>query len=108
MNKIGIGIIAILLVWAVFGSPSDFVANKFWSDSAAPWEEVHAYYYPDKNDLTEYREALSVGSVDACRLWVQDTATGLGDASLQRGDYECGVGCKTNDYGLNVCRLTIQ
>lgn len=102
--KLIVGIL--LIVWALSVAPS-FLAKTFWPDSSAPWEKVNAFYYPNANDLTEWESQINVGSIQACRDWVKDSAAAKGDPNLEHGDYECGVGCKNKD-GFNVCRLTIE
>jgi len=96
----------VLIVWILSAAPG-FLAGIFWSDSNAPWEKVDAFYYPDASDLTECESQMDVGSVQACRDWVEDSATEKGDPNMERGDHECGVGCKSKD-GFNVCRLTVE
>jgi hypothetical protein len=97
----------VFLLWVLFGHPLDFVAGIFWSKSNAPWEKVDAFYYPDANNLSEWEGQMDVGSVQACRDWVEDSAAAKGDPNLNRGDYECGVGCRSKN-GFNICRLTVE
>ena len=73
-------------------NPASTVANWFWPNSAAPWEEVDAVYYPNKYDLTVYQLGRDVGSLENCRAWVGAKAVRYNDPNLERGDYECGVG----------------
>ena len=96
----------VIAFWVLSAAPS-FLANTFWAETNAPWEKVDAFYYPDASDLTEWEEKMDVGSVQACRDWVEDAAAAKGDPNIDRGDYECGVGCKESD-GFNVCRLTVE
>lgn len=108
MKTTGWIIAAIVLLWVVFGDVKGTVAGWFWSDSAAPWESVHAFYYPDKNDLTVDERRLDVGTVRDCRVWVNAAALNNGDRYMERGDYECGVGCRSEYGDMFVCRLTIE
>ncbi|WP_299821237.1 hypothetical protein [uncultured Jannaschia sp.] len=103
-------IIVILIVgaWFVFGDPPKTVANWFWSDGAAPWEEVDAYYYPDRSNLTSYQAGPGLRSVQECRDWVNAAAAANGDASLVRGDYECAVEQVDSFAGGPVYRLTVR
>lgn len=94
------------MLWVLSAVPS-FITSTFWSESNAPWEKVDAFYYPDANDLTHWESQMDVGSVESCRDWVEDSAAAKGDPGIQRGDYECGVGCRQKD-GFNVCRLTVE
>lgn len=98
---------AILVLWVLFGHPLSFIANTFWSESNAPWEKVDAFYYPDASDLSVWESQVDVGSIQECRDWVENSASKNGDEDLRQGDYECGVGCKS-DNGFNICRLTIE
>ncbi len=62
-------------------------------------EQVDAFYYPDKNDLTKHQRFLNVGSLENCRVIVRETAAKNGDPSLERGDYECGIGPTGDSVG---------
>jgi hypothetical protein len=97
----------VFVLWILFGHPLNFIAGIFWPESNAPWENVDAYYYPNASNLSDWKSQMDIGSVQACRDWVEGSAAIMGDVDLRRGDYECGVGCKTRD-GLNICRLTIE
>lgn len=100
-------IVGIVLIFWMFSAAPSFLASVFWSESNAPWEKVDAFYYPNADNLTEWESQMNVGSVQACRDWVEDSAAAKGDSNLERGDYECGVGCKSKN-GFNVCRLTVE
>ena len=96
-----------ILLWAIFGSPKNDVANWFWSDKAAPWEDATAFYYPDRSNLSK-SVSSGVGGVDECRDWVYAQAARRNDPNIQRGDYECGVGFLRMFGGLKVYRITVQ
>lgn len=95
-------------LWFVFGDPGKTTANWFWEKSAAPWESVDAFYYPDRTDLTIHQSRVNLDDVDACRIWVRSAAAAQGDVLLMRGDYECGVGKIENVYDLSVYRITVR
>lgn len=95
-------------LWLTFGEPSKTVANFFWKNDAAPWETVDAFYYPNRNDLSNFQKMRGLDSVDACRKWVEFSAALNGDSALVRGDYECGVQLIDNDYGLPVYRVSTR
>lgn len=99
---------AVALLWLVFGNPGGTIAGWFWPETNAPWERVNAFYYPDRNDLTHDERKLDVGSVEACRDWVDGQARAAGDPDMMNSDYECGVGCKEEGGGMYVCRLTVE
>lgn len=101
------GAAGLVLIWLVFGSPLSTAANLFWKEGPAPWETIDAYYYPDRYDLSVDISRLDVSSIRACRDWVYATAATKGDPNLERGDYECAIGCRPKD-GLNICRLTVD
>ena len=101
-----IGIAVVL--WFVFGSPMKNVANWFWGDAPAPWEDVDAVYYPNANNLTIDMKNYNVGSVENCRAWVYWQAKRRGDPNLERGDYECGVGYLENFGSLRIYRRTVE
>lgn len=96
------------MLWAIFGEPSKDIADMFWENSAAPWELVDAYYYPDRNDLTNERSAFSFESLEDCRDWVFSQARNYNDSQLIRGDYECGVGFLENFGQSRVYRITVR
>ena len=98
----GVVLIGVIL-WAIFGSPAQTAADIIWGDEPAPWEEVDAYYYPDRSNLNRYEQQNDVGSLDHCRAWVQRQASLRDDLRVRKGDYECAVG--KHDYlGLSVYR----
>lgn len=101
-------IVILLVVWAIFGTPLKDVANWFWPESAAPWESVDAYYYPDRYDLSKELSASDVGGLGDCRAWVDYQARLKDDPGILRGDYECGVGEVENLGDLRVYRITIR
>lgn len=97
-----------LAAWFVFGNPTSTIAGWLWKDSAAPWETVDAFYYPNRNDFTVDVSSTGLSSVDECRDWVNAEAARRGDAELLRGDYECGVG-KSGMFGdIAVYRITAK
>ena len=103
----------IFLALGLFGlsgcdNPAQTVADWFWPSSAAPWEEVDAVYYPDKENLWNYERRRNVGSLADCRTWVRAEAMRFNDPILQRGDYECGVGRLGGAGGVDVYRLSVR
>ncbi len=95
-------------LWFFFGDPPETVANTFWPEDAAPWETVDAFYYPNRNDLSDFRKVSGLQSVDECRDAVSSMAATYNDSSFTRGDYECGIEIVDNFYGMNVYRTTRQ
>lgn len=70
---------------------------------------VDAIYYSDKNNLIEFKRAENVGMVDDCRRWVRTKAKDYNDASLTRGDYECGVDFMSDvGEGLYMYQETVK
>ncbi len=102
-----VGIIAVAL-WFFFGDPAKNVANWFWGDTAAPWEEVDAFYYPKRSDLSKHLTSRGLHDVDACRRWVYAEAFKRNDDRMTRGDYECGIGLIEHIGGLKVYRITVR
>ena len=99
---IGIG------VWFVIGSPLTAIADRFWSDKAAPWEKVDAFFYPNRSNLTIHKAKRDLRTVDECRNWVKSQASEIGDLMMAQSDYECGVG-KLQDFGdIAMYRLTVR
>jgi hypothetical protein len=97
-----------IALWFLFGDPKKVMANWFFESEAAPWETVDAFYYPSKMDLSIVETMTNFESVDACRSWVYIKAAVNNDSSMERGDYECGVGFLESSYGLSVYRLTVR
>jgi hypothetical protein len=60
--------------------------------SACGQEQVDAFYYPNKGDLTVHEFFPNVGSVENCREVVKQAATKRNDPNFEFGDYECGLG----------------
>lgn len=104
---LGIGLVA-GLAWLFLGGGPQAIAGWFWPTDAAPWEEVHAFYYPNKNDLTVDERQYNVASLETCRQWVREIAKERGDEDLTAGDYECGIGCRFGSGDLLICRLTMK
>lgn len=72
-------------------------------------EQVDAYYYPNKNDLTRHEFFPNVGSLESCRAVVVQAAAKRSDPNLLRGDYECCLGPTGDKLGeISVCRDTVK
>ena len=69
-------------------------------------EQVDAFYYPDRTDLTVFVARYDVGTVEACRDWVHAEAERRGDPGMRRSDYECGIGPRDRNVGFTVYRET--
>ena len=93
MRKI-LSVIAFVLAvgWLVVGRPMNDPASLFWPTRPAPWENVDAFYYPDKQNLSVHRSANKVDGIAGCRSWVNAAAAANSDPRMSRGDYECAVG----------------
>src|SRR5262252_7160101 len=89
--------------WAYFGDAQSIVANLFWPEEPAPWEQVDAIYLPD--ELTKDLVRYDVGSLEGCRSWVHAQAASHGDPTLVRGNYECGVGHLGNFGFIRIYRI---
>ena len=101
-------VIIIVGAWFIFGNPSKDIANWLWDDGPAPWEKVDAFYYPDRNNLFVDRSARGFVGLEECRDWVYSKAARNGDPTLERGDYECGVGRLGSFGDIGVYRLTLE
>ena len=95
-------------LWFIFGNAPVNIADMFWEEEAAPWETVDAFYYPDRNDLTQFQQTTDLVSVDDCRAWVSSAAALNGDPSLFRGDYECGIEVVDSLGSISVYRNTVR
>lgn len=95
-------------LWFAFGDPPETVANWFWKDKAAPWEEVDAYYFPNRTNITVHQERFGLDDVQACRNWAYALAGAHRDRSMSKGDYECGIGRIDGHDGLSVYRITVR
>ena len=81
------------LAVASFGNPERHIADLFWSDDAAPWENVTAVYTPDRSEPRKIQITEAVFTdVAACRDHVMELAAEKGDPDLQKGSFECAVG----------------
>ncbi len=74
----------------------------FWCD------QIDAFYYPNKSDLSQYEVHRDVGSVDECRRLVNNAAFNNGDPGLRRGDYECGIGPTGMLGDITVYKETVK
>ena len=62
-------------------------------------QQVDAFYYPDRNDLTSHEFFPNVGSIDACRKVVYQAAARNNDPLMKAGDYECGINPTGRKFG---------
>lgn len=95
-----------LLTVLIIGGCS--IEDMFFPETAAPWETVDAYYYPNKNDLTISIKSSGHPTVDDCRRWVEGQAKRDYDPKLLRSDYECGVGLVEYYGPVGIYRLTVN
>lgn len=94
--------------WFTLGSPITTLTKTLWSDRPAPWETVDAFFYPDKANLSVHTAISGFKNLDDCRSWAKDQASAIGDGTMKRSDYECGIG-KLQSFGeLTMYRLTAR
>lgn len=105
-------LIAIALIWLLFSTSKEEIANILYSSNAAPWETIDGFYYPNNADLTEDVRRYGFDTLEDCRDWVYDIADEYKDPDMTRSDYECAIGKIDNPrmqaYGVNVYRLTLR
>ena len=85
-------VLGVILLWLLFGDPKNDIAGWIWPNAPAPWEEIDAYFYPNRNDLSVHNSFNGLASLEACRRWATEQARENGDLGYLRSDYECGVG----------------
>ncbi len=68
-------------------------------------DRLHTAFY--RSHGASVGDLLCEGGATEVSGWVEDSAAAKGDPNIDRGDYECGVGCRSKD-GFNVCRLTVE
>jgi hypothetical protein len=84
--------IAVLAVVS-FGNPHRHIADLFWPNDAAPWEQVTAVYVPDVSQPTRIKiSEAAFDNLDACQSHVMAQAAEHGDPDLQQGRFECAIG----------------
>jgi hypothetical protein len=69
-------------------------------------QEWTGFYYPDKNDIgntSKWKIQSGFKTVKNCRGWIAQTA-----GSNPTFDYECGLNCKENKYGVYICEKTVN
>lgn len=75
-----------------------------WPPFAGPWD---GSVYLDRDNLTKDIYIGKFWSLDGCR-----TAAELEllrrRSSLERGDYECGLLCRANEFGTKTCFDTLR
>jgi hypothetical protein len=77
--------------------------------SACGQEQVDAFYYPNKEDLTNHEFFPNVGSLENCREVVRQAAAKRNDPNFEIGDYECGVGPNGDKLGeIKIYRETTK
>ena len=68
-------------------------------------EKWNGFVYPDKNDLTVYKNIGTFSSLEACRSADLSKLSALG--ATKKGDYECGLNCKSESIGsVKLCEQT--
>ena len=70
---------------------------------AACSETWEGYVYPNRNNLSNHVAVGTHQSLDECRAAAINTLNRV--SSVSRGDYECGLNCKSNG-SLRVCKRT--
>lgn len=101
-------VIAILVLWFIFGDPEIYLADLFWKTGPAPWEQVDLIYTPDRNDPLTEKEFPDVSSLDECRIWASHQAGQHNDPHLERGSYTCRVGHTPIFGSARVYRLSLE
>lgn len=101
-------VIVAIGIWFLVGDPQKNVANWLYGSEPAPWETVDAFYYPNRYDLSFVQTMMNLDTVEACRDWVYAAAEQNNDSSIERGDYECGVGLLDTFNGLSVYRINLR
>jgi hypothetical protein len=81
------------------------IVGYFVGTSVFSKDEWIGFFYPDKNDLLEYRQSQGFTSLDDCRVWAQDQAL-MGGMTIS--DYECGRNCRSNGSGPLICEVTTR
>jgi hypothetical protein len=56
------------------------------------------FFYPDRNDLLEYKESIIFSSLEGCRDWALDQPQ-IWHVTREDSDYECGKNCKIDSNG---------
>ena len=69
-------------------------------------ERWDGFVYPNKNDLSNHIAIGTFESIESCRESATRTLNSI--SSTQRGDYECGLNCKTQSLqtDLKICDET--
>ena len=69
--------------------------------SSCSKEEWEGAVYPNKNDLTEYKNTGVHESLESCRAAARGMLSRI--SSIEEGDYECGLNCEGD---IKVCEKT--
>ncbi|MCZ6745364.1 MAG: hypothetical protein O7D31_11925 [Alphaproteobacteria bacterium] len=99
-------LVIVIVAWFVLGDPSKNVANWFWPNNPAPWEDVDAFFYPNRHNLRISKANYNVGTVENCRDWAYAEAAIRRDPDMKRSDYECGIGRLEKIGSVTVYRIT--
>ena len=69
-------------------------------------EKWEGFVYPNKNDLTVYRNIGVYESLESCRSATWYMLSEI--SSIERGDYECGLNCeyRSGMGGIKICEKT--
>ena len=88
--------------------PSKNDRKCFWPRDAAPWETEDTFYYPHRNDFSNYQMISDLKSVADCRAVIQSNARTYNDGSITTGDYECAIEIVDSIQGENVYSTTTR
>lgn len=76
--------------------------------SACANDKWEGFVYPDGSDLTVHQNIGIFDSLEACRSAARSTLANV--SSVDRGDYECGLNCKSKSGmgGIKICDETLR
>lgn len=78
----------------------------YWIWGALKPDKWIGFYYPDADNLSNYRQSWELESYSECLEWVDDVSNGRTDTGF---DYECGKNCKPNkEWGGYICEETLN
>jgi len=108
-SKFALGICGIVALWALFGQPSQTIANWFWPYKPAPWESVTAAYYPNYDEEPEREELLpGLSTIEECQAWASGKASARPKSETSNWSYLCWIGTPRMFGSLKVYRTNAK
>ncbi len=80
-----------VLAWCIWGDPLQHLANLFWPQALAPWEQIDLVYLPGQDDPHLRQIVPDLPDQQECRNQAQYRLQQQTAAGSDRGSWSCQV-----------------